>query len=171
MRAALVLLRVCAGLGIACTACAESARGPLAGASEGWRSEPEPTLARARPSSAIWPDYGEALRWPAVNDAPFTSRGHEPEQQVDVRVNEVARPAYTALVADTLFPEGSLLVELPHDRAGAGSGYAMRKQDGHWSYLLLDPQGGVQASGALPLCSGCHGQAPADQVFGLPRTP
>jgi len=106
-----------------------------------------------------------------VNEAPFTSRGHQPEQQVDVHVNDIARPAYGALVADTVFPDGSVLAELPHSVTSHGLSYAMRKDGSHWSYFQLDWHGRVLAAGALSLCVGCHTQAPADRVFGPPRQP
>ena len=104
-----------------------------------------------------------------VTPTPFNSRGHQPEQQVDIRVNDVARANYVALVTDTVFPDGSLLAELSH--SGSGNSYIMRKIAGVWSYLELDPTGAVLASGAPPLCAACHAQAPADFVFGLPRSP
>ena len=89
---------------------------------------------------------------------------------MNVRANEAARVSYATLVADTVFPDGSVLVELAHEATG-GPGYAMRKQGGRWSYVALNAQGGVVANGALALCAGCHAQAPADQVFGLPQAP
>jgi hypothetical protein len=163
---------VCACAIFVCAACAAPARGPLAGASDAWKNAPEPEPAPAAPPPrAVWDNYSEALHWPASNSAPFTSRGHEPEQDVDLRVNDVARPAYAALVADTVFPDGSVLTELPHSSASRGLSYAMRKEAGQWSYFQLDAQGGVLASGALSLCAGCHVQAPADRVFGPPRLP
>lgn len=87
----------------------------------------------------------------------------------DVRVNDAASSSYRALVTDTVFPDGAVLVELA--RTGTGHGYAMRKMSGNWSYFELDAQGAVLASGSLTLCAGCHAQAPADHVFGLPRAP
>jgi len=154
----------------ACAACTTPARSPLAGASDAWKNGPEPAPPTPAPS-AVWDGYGEALHWPAANDAPFTSRGHQPEQQVDVRVNDIARSTYGALVSDTVFPDGSVLVELPHAGTGSGASYAMRKEGGHWSYFQLDWRGGVLATGVLSLCAGCHAQAPADRVFGPPREP
>jgi hypothetical protein len=102
-----------------------------------------------------------------MNAAPFTSRGHQPELRVDVHVNPESRSSYSALVADTVFPDGSVLVELSHVNPGRGLG--MQKTHGIWSFLELDAKGGVVESGALPLCVGCHAEAPADSVFGLPR--
>ena len=54
---------------------------------------------------------------------------------------------------------------------GTGNGFVMRKDAGHWSYFELDSRGALLFSGEPPLCVGCHAQAPADRVFGLPRTP
>jgi hypothetical protein len=119
--------------------------------------------------AAAWEGYGEVLRLPLVTPAPFQTRGHLPEQSVDVRVNDAARVPYATLVADAVFPDGSLLAELSH--SASGNGYVMRKNAGAWSYFELDPRGTVLASGALALCASCHAQAPSDGVFGLPRTP
>jgi len=116
-----------------------------------------------------WDAYVEAAGWPAVNPAPFVSRGHQPEQQVDVHVNPESREIYRALVRDSVLPEGSVLAELP--RLNGGRGFGMRKVGGGWRFFELDARGGVIASGALSLCAGCHSQAPADCVFGLPRGP
>ena len=152
--------------------CAQTAQGPLAGASDAWRRAPEPTSsssASAPPAATAWEGYAELLRLPTVTSGPFASRGHQPEQQVDVRANDSARASYGALVTDSVFPDGSLLAELSHN--ASGNGYVMRKRAGVWSYLELDPQGVVLASGALLLCAGCHAQAPSDRVFGMPRTP
>ena len=109
---------------------------------------------------------------PAVNSAPFISRGHQPEQRVDVRANDAARANYIALVTDTVFPEGSLLAELAH--GGSGHGYVMRKTGGVWRFFELDAQGVLLAGGTATLstlCEGCHAQAASDRVFGLPRGP
>jgi hypothetical protein len=106
-------------------------------------------------------------QWPVVNGSPFKSLGHEPEQLVDVRVNPTAAASYAALVTDTVFPEGSILAELPH--GSTGRGYVMEKSQGRWSYRELDARGSVLSSGPLALCEGCHAEAPGDRAFGLPR--
>lgn len=106
---------------------------------------------------------------PSVTDVPLLSRGHLPEQSVDVRANEVARSRYLALVTDTVFPDGSVLAELSH--GAHGNGYVMRKERGQWSYFELDSRGTVLARGVIPLCVTCHEQASSDRVFGLPRGP
>jgi hypothetical protein len=154
---------------LALQSCAEAPQGPLAGASDAWQTarDAEGPLRTPKPAP-VWDVYPEVLRWPAANPTPFTSRGHQPEQSVEVRANEAARASYAGLVTDTVFPEGSVLVELSQ---GIGHGYAMRKVKGAWSYLELDSKGRVLASGALTYCSDCHSQAPADHVFGPPRSP
>jgi hypothetical protein len=115
----------------------------------------------------VWDVYSEVQRWPAAGP-PFTSRGHQPEQSVEVRVNDAAQASYAGLVTDTVFPNGSVLVELSR---GIGHGYAMLKTNGVWSFFELDSKGGMLANGAPTLCAGCHAQAPADHVFGPPRAP
>ncbi|HKO51903.1 MAG TPA: hypothetical protein VJV79_29545 [Polyangiaceae bacterium] len=151
-------------------ACAETVHGPLPGASDAWARAPEPTLASSVSAPpAAWEGYGEVLRSPAVTPAPFTSRGHPLARQVEVRVNDLARASYTALVTDTVFADGSLLAEI--SPSASSNGYVMRKSAGVWSYFELDPQGMALESGALALCAGCHAQASGDRVFGLPRVP
>ncbi|MET0793518.1 MAG: hypothetical protein ABW061_18500 [Polyangiaceae bacterium] len=169
-RAASPWVLVClAALGCALPGCAEAPHGPLAGASDAWETAHEPHAAPSAPKPApVWDVYPEVRHWPVASAVPFSTRGHQPEQTVEVRVNEAARASYAGLVTDTVFPEGSVLVELSR---GAGHGYAMQKVGGAWSYFELDSQGAVLASGALPLCASCHAQAPADHVFGPPRAP
>jgi hypothetical protein len=160
---------VCAGAAFAlasCVACTHPVEGPLAGASDAL-TKPAEIEQPPPPPAPTWDAYADVQSWPAVNAAPFVSRGHQPEQQVDVRVSPESRATYSALVVDSVFSDGSVLAELSH--SGDGRGYAMRKAGGSWSFFELDARGGVVASGPLSLCAGCHAQAPADSVFGLPR--
>jgi hypothetical protein len=169
VRAALAVLRHCAALSFALlfgNACAPPPQGPLAGASDAWAKPPDVTRA-PDPPPAAWEAYASVRDWPPMNAAAFTSRGHRPEQSVDIRVSPESRATYSALVSDSVFSDGSILVELSH--TGEGHGYGMRKAAGNWTFYELNAQGGLLASGALPLCAGCHAQAPADSVFGLPR--
>lgn len=106
---------------------------------------------------------------PTVTTEPFVTRGHLPQRAVDVRANDLARAPYTALVPDTVFPDGSVLAELSHD--GAGQSFVMRKVAGSWSYYELDSRGALLAGGASAWCAGCHAQAASDHVFGPPRGP
>src|SRR4051812_770235 len=164
-----VLVTLVALLGaLAVSACAEAPQGPLAGASDAWQTARERDAPTPAPRRApVWDVYAEAQRWSAAGPTPFTSRGHQPEQLVEVRVNDLARASYSELVTDTVFPDGSVLVELSQ---GVGHSYAMQKAEGTWTYLELGARGSVLARGALTLCSGCHAQAPADHVFGSPRS-
>jgi len=169
VRAALAVLRLCAGAACAlavCASCARPAQGPLAGASDAWKKPSEVTRAPP-PPAPTWDTYAAVQAWPPMNEAPFVSRGHRPEQRVDVRVSPESRATYSALVADSVFADGSVLAELSH--GGDGRGYGMRKVGGSWSFFELDANGGVTAAGPLALCAGCHAQALADSVFGLPR--
>jgi hypothetical protein len=171
VRAAFAVLRLRAHAGLTfalglTAACAPAAQSPLPGASDAWKKPGEAKLAPATPAPA-WEAYAEVKQWPALNAAPFVSRGHPPEQPVDVHVNPESRELYRALVPDSLFPDGSVLAELPH--GSDGRGYGMRKVDGAWRFFELNGGGGLISSGALGLCVGCHAQAPADGVFGLPR--
>ena len=154
---------------IAVQACATPPRGPLAGASDSWKQEPEPGADAAAPpiASAVWEGYAPLQREPHLNSAPFTARGHQPEQAVDVIANALARPSYELLVTDTVFPDGALLALL--SRSHVGHSYVMRKQAGSWSYLELDERGALLSQGSPAPCVACHAQAPADHVFGLPR--
>jgi hypothetical protein len=150
-------------------ACAQTAQGPLAGASDAWNSTPKPTSTPSPKAAPPGSGYGEVLRMPIVTSQPFTSRGHVPAQTVDVRANDVARAPYSSLVADTVFPDGSVLAELSH--GATGNGFVMRKDAGQWSYFELDSRGTPLVEGASSWCAGCHAQAASDHVFGLPRAP
>ena len=153
------------------SACTRPAQGPLPGDSEASFKPSERTLPIAKaPALPPWPEYATARSWPALDAAPFVSRGHPPAGSVEVHVSPESRAAYLGLVRDTLFPDGTLLTELAA-RAGAGPSYAMRKSSGKWRFFQLDPEGAVLASGQLALCVGCHAEAPADGVFGLPSDP
>jgi len=116
----------------------------------------------------VWEVYAEVQHWPMAGVEPFVSRGHQPEQAVELRVNTVARASYLGLVTDTIFPEGSVLVELSR---GNGPGYAMQKVRGAWRYVELDGQGRVLSSTSRGPCADCHAQAAADHVFGPAREP
>jgi hypothetical protein len=171
VRAAFAVLRLRSHAGLTfalglTTACAPAAQSPLAGASDAWK-KPADAKQTSVPAPPAWESYAEVKQWPALNAAPFVSHGHQPEQSVDVHVNPESRELYQALVSDSVFPDGSVLAELPRGRDGRG--YGMRKVDGAWRFFELNGDGGLISSGALSLCAGCHAQAPADGVFGLPR--
>jgi hypothetical protein len=172
VRAAFALLPVRSAPGLIfalalCIGCTRPAEGPLPGASEAWKNPAEAEPSRPAPARPTWDQYANVRQWPAENAAPFVSRGHELPEAVDVRVSPESRPIYQALVADSVFPDGSVLAELAH--GAAGPGYGMHKVGGSWRFFELSADGGVISSGALALCTGCHAQSPADGVFGLPR--
>jgi len=172
VRAAFDPLRLCVLFGSLIVACAPRAQGPLAGASDAWAHHEDEAADAAPPPAPTWDAYAEVVKWAPVNAAPFTSRGHEPQQLVDVRVSEDSRAAYQDLVTDHVFPDGTLVAQLPHATGReAGHGYAMRKTAGAWAFFELDPQGGVLASGPDLPCARCHAQAASDHLFGLPRAP
>ncbi len=37
---------------------------------------------------------------------------------------------------------------------------------GDWEYLVVLPDGSVEARGKLPLCARCHAEAPHNRLFG-----
>jgi hypothetical protein len=129
--------------------------------------------APARAKITPWARFAEVSAWPTVTEAPFPSQGHQAElPSARVRASPEAREAYAALVQDSVLPEGSVLA-LFHESADGvtrGAVYVMQKTGGSWQYLLLDAVG-REGSGAIPgRCAGCHADAPADHLFGLPRS-
>jgi hypothetical protein len=81
------------------------------------------------------------------------------------------------LVRDSALPDDSV-VALFHVGADQRPGpvYVMQKSAGTWRFLLLDPVGVVLAPGgptgqATQGCQGCHADAVADSLFGVPREP
>jgi len=162
------VLRSSSALALLFAACARPAQGPLPGDSD---ASYKPTVRAARIPPRVekaWSEYEAVRAWSAASPAPFVSAGHPLAGAVEVHVSPESRAAYLGLVPDTVLPEGTLLAELPA-HAGSGPGYAMRKTREAWIFFELDAQGALLASGPLPLCIGCHAQAPADGVFGLPR--
>ena len=156
---------------LAVLGCAPPPQGPLPGASDAWRENTPPTKTPA-PPPRTWARFDEVRSWPPLDAQPFQTQGHQPTLDVDVAVSETARATYTSLVTDSVLPDGALLAELAHDlRQPTSRAWLMTKQKGEWSYLELDGQGHVLDEGRLARCEGCHALAPADHVFGLPRTP
>ena len=173
MRAAFAVLRPRlrrrAGLTLALgltAACAPAAQSPLPGSSDAWKKPGEARPAPA-PPAPVWEAYAELKQWPALNAEPFVSLGHQPEQPVDVHVNPESRALYQALVTDSVFPDGSVLAELPH-RAD-GRGYGMRKADGAWRFFELNGSGGLISGGALALCARAATLKPLQTVFSACR--
>jgi hypothetical protein len=111
--------------------------------------------------------------WPALNDVPFRSRGHLVRPPfATVRINAEARDAYLSLVTDTVLPDGSTVALFFGDeqQREAGPVYAMEKTHGGWRFLSTDSEGGLDPTLDPTTCSRCHDGAPADDLFGLPRS-
>jgi hypothetical protein len=110
---------------------------------------------------------------PPLNARPFIHRGHDAERGfADVRVSPLARDAYIGLVSDSTLPEGSLVALFFCDetRSAPRSVYAMEKAASGWRFLALDPAGRPNPNVDVTACARCHEGAPADFLFGLPRS-
>jgi hypothetical protein len=120
-----------------------------------------------------WERLAEARSWPLATP-PFLASGHAGgEYTMEVRVSPSAVEDYRALTAGKQWVPGTSLVafHLRRQDGAAASIYAMTKlPDGRWEYVVAAPDGTLEARGALPLCTRCHADAPADSLFGAPRT-
>jgi hypothetical protein len=86
-----------------------------------------------------------------------------PESGYPLRGPASVAPAGATLV-ERLFPTGGTLpvkyfTMVKHAPGNDPAG-------GAWEYLVLTPDGGVDARGPLPLCVRCHAEAPHDHLFG-----
>jgi hypothetical protein len=125
-----------------------------------------------RPAAPKWPLLEAARAWPlAVPRHP--SVGHAPPRYtLEVRVTPAASlPLYLDLVPGQSLPAGTQLAAFHQARTGEpGTIYAMEKlPDGTWRPLAADADGTL-LQGNLTACLTCHRDAPADSVFGPPRT-
>jgi hypothetical protein len=75
----------------------------------------------------------------------------------------------------TAAPAGAVLLERLFAVGGAQplTYFAMIKRapgydpaGGDWEYMVLTPDGEIDARGRLPLCARCHAEAPHDHLFG-----
>jgi hypothetical protein len=122
---------------------------------------------------APWSRFAELASLPPLNAKPFVNRGHDRERGfADLRVSPVARDAYIGLVSDSVLPEGSLvaLVFCDETRTEQRSVYAMQKDAKGWQFFALDATGRPKPEVDLGVCLRCHEGAPADDLFGLPRS-
>lgn len=119
-----------------------------------------------------WEPFQQVSSWPALGD-PFVSRGHAGGRlTASVRVTPAARDAYQQLVRSTVLPAGTILAELLSDPATHRQValYTMQKDDqGRWRFAVVTPAGIVDPDVLPRLCARCHAEAPADQLFGIPR--
>jgi uncharacterized protein YegP (UPF0339 family) len=91
-----------------------------------------------------------------LNKARFMSKGHSVDRfAVDVYANAGQ----------------TMLVKEQYERTGEGdklhSWMIMEKRDAtqKWRWVIVKPNGEIEADGDLPACTRCHDQAPRDQVF------
>lgn len=126
---------------------------------------------------SVWPRFSEVRSWPPASE-PFTNRGHAGAGPVAVvRVSPEARDSYAHLVRDSALPDDSVvaLFHLEADQRPRQV-YVMQKIAGAWHFLVLDPHGVVltpagSTGQATQACPGCHADAVADSLFGVPRQP
>lgn len=134
-----------------------------------------PNAPPVRVIRTVWHRFSEARAWPAASE-PFSNRGHRGAGALAVvHVNPEARETYTHLVRDSALPDGSV-VALFHFEADhrPSAIYVMQKDAGAWRFLALDAEGRELPQAALrgqatQTCPGCHADAVADSLFGLPR--
>ncbi|HET9930389.1 MAG TPA: hypothetical protein VFQ35_06875 [Polyangiaceae bacterium] len=104
-----------------------------------------------------------------VQAEPFRSRHFEGNLLAELRVNAEAEAAYRALVMDTRFEAGTLLVETLLGRDGAPAALlALERRAEGWAFSEVDPEG-VPLPFDESLCRGCHAGALAAPVFGPAR--
>ena len=119
-----------------------------------------------------WSRFDEIKGYAAVNDTPFSTRGHlvKPSHAV-VRVSSDAREKYLGLVTDSVLPDGSVIAMFHQSRDGATPGpvYVMEKRASEWTFVALDAEGAVTSEN-LNVCALCHRGGVADHLFGLPRS-
>lgn len=158
---------------VAVAACgAAQEPGSLTGASDAPPRAPAASPSRSAAHTPVrWEPFAQVEAWPPLG--PFVSRGHAGGGlEATVRVSPAARPAYEQLVRSSVLPVDTVIAE-SLARPGGGDPvaiYTMHKTaDGRWTFLVVTPTGFVDESVEIRLCERCHAEAPADQLFGLPR--
>lgn len=107
---------------------------------------------------------------PRVPGEPFRSRHFDGSALAEIRVNAEADARYRALVADTRFDDGTLIVETLSDAHGSPVAFlALERRPDGWRFSELDA-GGVPRPFDEALCRGCHAGALAAPVFGPARS-
>ncbi|HET9959215.1 MAG TPA: hypothetical protein VFQ61_32220 [Polyangiaceae bacterium] len=112
-----------------------------------------------------------ALRlWPRLNRSPIPSEHWFGNYLAEVRASPGAERSYANLVTDTLFPDGTWLIESLREARSGRSGpiLVLARSDGEWSYWIASRSGGLAPPRQVEACKGCHDAAPAAPVFGLP---
>lgn len=111
------------------------------------------------------------MTWPKVTERPFPSQHLAERHDAELRVSPDAQASYAALVPDSSFPTGSLIVETLFDAKSKAPGpiLALERTEGDWRYWVLDAQGVPQPNEAAGACAACHAAAPSAPLFGAPR--
>lgn len=133
-------------------------------------SEPA-TRTHTRPATS---DHTTTAPWLAriaslsgAGDARFRSQHFDATHFAEVRVNSEAKPLYDALVTDTRFSKGTLIVEALSrtDHTAPDAFLALELSADGWRFVQLDA-GGVPTTFDDAPCRGCHAGATSPPVFG-----
>ncbi len=113
--------------------------------------------------------FSQLQTLPRVASEPFRSQHFDGSHLAEIRVNAEAEARYRALVTDTRFDDGTLIVETLRDRSGTAVALlALERRADGWRFSELDPDG-VPRSIDESLCRGCHAGAESPPVFGPAR--
>jgi hypothetical protein len=110
------------------------------------------------------------MTWPKVTERPFPSQHLGERHFAELRVSPEAQATYAALVPDSSFSPGSLIVETSIDAKTSARGpvLALERTESDWRYWLLDARG-VPQQADTAACAACHAAAPSAPLFGAPR--
>ena len=156
------ILRLCTRACLLCVcACSSRAAAPPA---------PAPPAGPPSPPAAPW--FTTAMAWAPVTQQPFVSEHFGERHLAEVRVNPEAQATYAALVPESSFATGTVIVEtLRNEKTGApGPVLALERTESDWRYWRLGTAGNLEHADASAACARCHAAAPAAPLFGLPRT-
>lgn len=126
----------------------------------------------------MWARFGELSGLAAAGDS-FPNQGHAGAgASAWVKVSPAALHTYQGWVQDSTLPMGTLLAmfHAAGTSRATASIYVMEKTPSGWRYGVVGADGRTLAAGngvSVPspaACAGCHAAAPADSVFGPPRT-
>lgn len=146
------------------------------GVSQAGPRESEPSRAASAMPGDVWERFLELPSYLPMGRR-FASGGHLGGRfEGQIFANELAAEKFTNLVHKTRMPEGSVLVEMHSEGPERGPIFAMVKREAgyfpegsDWNYVVLGPEGQVQASGKLPLCARCHAEGTGDALFPVPK--
>ena len=111
------------------------------------------------------------MSWTPITPRPFVSQHLGEPHLAELRVSPEAQAAYLALVPESSFGAGTVIVEsLRNEKTGApGPVLALERTESEWRYWRLGPAGNLEQADASAACVRCHAAAPATPLFGLPR--